>query len=146
MVDGAVFALAQQRGARQHNGQDGNVVNDLYHRQKPSAFQIGVEQCPAGDQGRGFRRCVTLAGIVEQLTLENLPDIPCAHKGLTHGGGIDVDLQAGLATCQQVGLEVGRYIDHKGVLAVIHGLIELVIRQGLWGFELRGQQRLTELA
>uniref|UniRef100_A0A1I7YQR7 PHB domain-containing protein n=1 Tax=Steinernema glaseri TaxID=37863 RepID=A0A1I7YQR7_9BILA len=39
VVEGAMLAFAQQRSAGQHDGQDGDVVDDLDHRQKPAALQ-----------------------------------------------------------------------------------------------------------
>jgi hypothetical protein len=52
VVEGAVFALAQQRGAGEDDGEDGDVVDDLNHRQKPATLQIGVEQRAGSQQHR----------------------------------------------------------------------------------------------
>ena len=119
-----MLAFAQQRGAGEDDGQDGDVVDDLDHPEEPATFQVAVEQRAAGQTGDLVR---ALLGGVVQFALENPADVAGAHEGLTHGRGIDIDLQRRLAPGQQIGLEVGRHIDHEGVAPAVQCRVHVCI-------------------
>ncbi|MNS51124.1 hypothetical protein D3C72_837880 [compost metagenome] len=117
-----MLALAQQRGAGEDDRQDGDVVDDLDHRQEPATLQVGVEQGLGVDYHRALR--VVALAVVEQLAFEDAADIAGPHERLTHGRGVDIDLQFRRAPGQQVALEIHRHVDHEGVLAAVHGLVQ----------------------
>ena len=138
-----MLALAQQRGAGEDDGEDGDVVDDLNHRQEPAALQVGVEQRAGGHADRAGRR---LLAVLQQLALKNPPQVTGAHKGLAHGGGVDVELHLRLAAGQQVALEVGRHVEDESEVGVVQGAVHLVVGQRHGRLELRWQQGVGELA
>ncbi|MNI57691.1 hypothetical protein D3C73_1127680 [compost metagenome] len=146
MIQGAMLAFTQQCCARQDDGQDRDVVDDLDDRQEPATLQVGIEQRSCRQQHGGLARRIALATVVQQFALENPPDIASTHERLAHGGGINVDLQCRLVTAQQIGLKIGWNIDHEGVPPTVQHLVHLVIRQRYRRLKFRRPQDLGQLA
>ncbi len=69
--------------------------------------------------------------------MKHLAQVTRAHKGLAHGGGVDVDLQRRLTPGQQVGLEVRRHVDDESEAAAVQRRVQLRVGQQLRSLEFR---------
>ena len=73
------------------------------------------------------------------------PKIAGAVAGLGHRGGIDVDLDFGLALGENVGLEVGRNLDDEQQFALVHFRIDLGRLDLHGGLECRANETFGDL-
>ena len=125
MFDGAVFPLADQRGAGEQDAKLGDVVDHRRHRGKPGGAEVGVEQA-ARHQLDGRRRGGAPAlGEGADLLGDDALDVAGAGLGLALAGGVHVELDRRLAAGQHVALEVGRDVEHEGVAPGVHVAVHL---------------------
>ena len=121
-----MFALPDHGRTRQHDGEDRDVVDDLGDCHEPARFQVRIE---LRADGQGDRQAgVALAAIQElaDLGLDDRLDVGGAVAGEGHGGGVDVELDRGVAPGQHVGLKVWRNVDDEAVEPRVHHPVDLV--------------------
>lgn len=62
------------------------------------------------------------------LAEHHLLDVAAAAEGLAHARGVHVQLHGGRAAGQHIALEVGRNVEHEGVIAGVHAGVHLAAR------------------
>ena len=82
----------------------------------------------------------------ERLAVHDPLDEAGADAGLCHRGGIDVELQHRRAAGEHVGLEARRDVEHEGLPAAVHEVIDLATVDHRRRAELRGEQRSADAA
>ena len=78
------------------------------------------------------------------LLRNDLLEVGGAMAGMGHGGGVHIDLKFGLSVRQHVGFKLRRDVDHEGVTAGIHSLVDLIRRQLRRRLEEGLEQRVTQ--
>ncbi|MPM50741.1 hypothetical protein SDC9_97484 [bioreactor metagenome] len=141
MLDGAMLAFADQRRAREDDGEHGDVVDDLHQSAEPDLVQSRVE---AGAQLQVHGQCaaspVTLHELVD-FGQHDLLHVSAAGERLAHARGIHVQLQFGLSAGQHIALEVGRNGQREGEIACIQPGIHMAEIHHLRRHELRRVER-----
>ena len=107
MFHRAVFALADQRGAGEHDCQHGDVADQFNDRAEPGIVQLGVEAHLQRQLHRHARGGAIALHEGVDLGAEDRLDITGADKGMAHAGGIDIELQHGTTP--------GKYVTPKPV-------------------------------
>mmetsp|Transcript_91075 Transcript_91075/g.253589 ORF Transcript_91075/g.253589 Transcript_91075/m.253589 type:complete len:276 (+) Transcript_91075:783-1610(+) len=128
VLDGAVLALADQRGAGQDDGEHGDVVDDLHQRTEPGVLQVGVEAHAHRQVDRWRGAAAVPQHETVDLGRDDLLHIAAAGEGLAHPRRVDIELQPRLAPGQHVALEAGRDDEHEGVVAAVHAGVDLAGR------------------
>jgi len=121
-----------------------DVADDLRHRDEPGLLEIRVEFCARDQPYRLPRGELTLRLEAPDLLQDDALDVTGAATSLTHGGGVDVQLNAGLPAGLEVGLESGRDVDDEGEAAGVHGRIDLIHAQRFGRQKERRQQRVYD--
>jgi len=87
MFHGAVLALADERGAREHDREHGDLRHDARDRGEPHSFEIGIEQ-GAQREVDGQRGCGAITfEEIGHLAGDDALDIAAAGEGLSYARG-----------------------------------------------------------
>ena len=108
MLDGAVLSLADERGAREHDRQHGDLSHQARDFAKPDSFEIGIEHGAQREiDGQRGRRTIA-AEEIGDLAGNDALDITAAREGLPYARRIDIELNfiGAAAAIQHVPLEV----------------------------------------
>ena len=120
MIHGAVLALPDDRRPGKNDGQHGDVVDDPHHAGKPSGGHVRVERNSHIEIDRRQRHTLLVGEEIGDLGGDNLLRIAGSQPRLYHRRRIDVDLQRGLPSPQDIALEVGGNVDHEGKFPAVH--------------------------
>ena len=125
VLDRALFALADQRRAGEDDRQKRDLVDDLGHRREPRRLEVRIEGGAHNeiDQARG--RALSPGDEPLDLGGDGVAQRTCAVAGLGDRGGVDIDLEAGLALRANVGFEIRRDLDDEQEFALVHHRVDL---------------------
>ncbi len=141
VFDGAVLPLPDQCRARQDDRQQSDLIDDLHQRAEPALVECGVESCTQCQLHRqGLRPPITPDKLVH-FTHDDLLYIGIAGKGLTHAGGVDIELQRGRASRQHIPLEAGWDDQGESVQTLVQARVQIGITYHGRRSELRGVER-----
>ena len=132
MIHGPVFTLTDDRCSGKNYGQHGDVVDDSHHASKPCGRDIRVERDPNVKVYRRKRRALGMGQEVCYLGGNDLLCVAGAKARLHHCGCVDIDLDSGLASTQNIPLEVRRDVDHEGISAAIHQRNDVSLCDLMW--------------
>ncbi len=150
MLDGAVLALADQRGAGQDDRQHGDGGDQLVDGAEPALVDLRVEPHSQRQLDRHAGGRAVAAQKLVQFTGDDRLHITAARERLGHAGGVDIELDGRRFAGQQIALKLRRNVDRERVHARVHALIHLLLRDQLGhgkigrrerGHEPRGHRR-----
>ncbi|CAM2150335.1 hypothetical protein PT2222_230056 [Paraburkholderia tropica] len=144
MLDGAVLALAYQRRARENDGEHRHVVDDFHQRAEPRLGEIRIEAHTHGEIDGQFGRRAIAVHELRGFVVDHLLDVAAAGERLAHARGVDVELHFGCASGEHVALQIGRNVQHEGVIARVHAAVGLRGRDHHGRKKVRREERLDQ--
>ena len=120
-----MLALAHDRRARQNDRQHGHVVYDAHDAVEPGGAEIGVEGNAYGEVDRIRGHAVAAGKVASRFAQDDLLGIAGADAGLSHGSGIDVELDRRPPAGNGIALKTRRDVDDERIASDIHEAVDV---------------------